>query len=343
MKKILFFLLATIFVSAQKTETINLSKPIKDNKKTYKNLTVLDKRANPEIGSVTYHKDQVNMVFENNAETDFRNWFYKYNPVRGNEELVLLLENIALSEDKKEKFSIGKLEIRASTFIKKEDGYHFLSRKDTVTTVSSRATPYLAQSLSKKLTLTFTDLMKKSYVARQWDFAVSETELPNYATVLKDKLEILKAGELKEGVYKDYYSFFTHNPEAGFTIETDKKGVVTKAVNGEKKESIRNFYAFVHNGIPFKVIPVGYVEIFRDEQGLFIEAKKEELYPESNNSPMIMLGGGIGGLIGSVVANVAISAIDASAAKKRNAMAGSEVILDPLTGNYILPEDFMKK
>ena len=337
------FLLLPFLAFSQKTETIDLSKSIKNNKTNYKSFTVIDKRSNPEIGSVMYHKDQVILVFENNAETDFKNWFYKYNPVRGNEELVLLLENITLSEDKKEKFSIGKLEIKASTFIKKEDGYHFLYKKDTVTTVSSRTTPYLAQSLSKKLTLTFTDLLKKSYEARQWDFAVSETELPNYATVLKDKLEILKADELKEGVYKDYYSFFTHNPEAGFTIETDKKGVVTKAVNGDKKEPIRNFYAFVHNGIPFKVIPVGYVEIFRDEQGLFIEAKKEELYPESNSSPMIMLGGGVAGIIGSVVANVAISAIDTNAAKKRSAMAGSEVILDPLTGNYILPEGFMKK
>ncbi|MCW3167831.1 hypothetical protein OMO38_04740 [Chryseobacterium sp. 09-1422] len=342
MKKILFFLLATIMVTAQKTETINLSKSIKDSKKTYKSFTVIDQRASAEIGAVQFHKDQVNMVFENNADTDFKNWFYKYNPVRGNEELVLLLENIALSEETKEKYSIGKLEIRASTFIKKDDGYHFLYKKDTVTTVSSRTTPYLAQNLSKKLTLTFTDLLKKSYEARQWEFPVSEGELSDYTTILKDKLEILKADGLKEGVYKDYYSFFTHNPEAGFTIETDKKGVVTKAVNGEKKESIRNFYAFVHNGIPFKVIPVGYVEIFRDEQGLFIEAKKEELYPESN-SPMIMFGGGIGGLIGSMVANVAISAIDANAAKKRSAMAGSEVILDPLTGNYILPQDFMKK
>ena len=336
------FLLLPMLAFSQKTETVDLSKSIKNGKANYKNFTVIDKRSSQDIGSVMYHKDEVNLVFENNAETDLKNWFYKYNPVRGNDELVLLLENIALIEDKKEKFSVGKLEIRASTFIKKEDGYHFLYRKDTITTVSSRTTPYLAQSLSKKLTLTFAELLKKSYEARQWDFAVSETELLNYATVLTDKLEILKADELKEGVYKDYYSFFTHSPEAGFTIETDKKGIATKAVNGDKKEPIRNYYAFVHNGVPFKVIPVGYVEIFRDDQGLFIEAKKEELFPESN-SPMIMLGGGIGGLIGSVVANVAISAIDAKAAKKRSTMAGSEVILDPLTGNYILPEDFIKK
>lgn len=81
--------------------------------------------------------------------------------------------------------------------------------------------------------------------------------------------------------YKDFYSFFTHNPEPGFTIETNSKGIATKAIRVEEKKPIRNFYAFVHNGIAFKVIPVGYVEIFRDEKGLFIEAKKEQLFPQN--------------------------------------------------------------
>jgi hypothetical protein len=342
MRKILFFLLASISMSAQKTETINLSKSIKDSKKTYRNFTVIDQRTSSEIGAVQFHKDQVKIAFEKNAASDIKDWFTKYNKFGGGEQLVMVLEKINITEEKKDKFQIGKLDFRASTFIKKEDGYHFLYRKDTVATVSSRETPYMAQSLAKKLTLISADLFKNSYQTTPWEFSLSETDLSNYEVFLKDKLDILKTNTLKDGVYKDSYSFFTHKPEPGFTIETGKKGVVTKAVNGGKKEPIRNFYAFVHNGIPFKVIPVGYVEIFRDEQGLFIEAKKEELYPESN-SPMIMVGGGIGGLIGSVVANVAISAIDASAAKKRSAIAGSEVILDPLTGNYILPEDFMKK
>ncbi|WP_074958638.1 hypothetical protein [Chryseobacterium formosense] len=341
MKKIFFFLFATLFMNAQKTETIKLSQSVKSKKINYKNFTVIDQRENKEIGSVMYHKDQVNIAFENNAVKDFQDWFYSDNPVKGNDELVLLIENIKVSEDKQEKFSIGKLEVRASTFLKKEDGYHLLYRKDTVATVSSRVTPYLAQSLAKKISLTFSELLKGSYNAKPWEITISQEELQNYETILKDTLEIYKADHLKEGVYKDYYSFFTHHPEHGFIIETNSKGIVTKAVNGEEKMPIRNFYAFVYNGVPYKVIPVGYTEIFRDELGLFIEVKKEELFPESNSSFM-MVGGGIAGLIGSVVANVAIVAIDAKAAKKRKAMAGTEVSLDPLTGHYILPENFGK-
>lgn len=342
MKKILFFLLASLAMTAQKTETINLSKSIKDSKKNVQKFH----HHRPESISGNwcgqFHKDQVKVAFENNAASDIKDWFTKYNKFGSGEQLVLLLEKISITEEKKDKFQVGKLEFRASTFIKKEDGYHFLYIKDTVATVSSRETPYMAQSLAKKITLVSADLFKNSYQTKPWEFSLSEAELTNYEVLLKDKLDILKTDTLKDGVYRDSYSFFTHNPEPGFIIETDKKGVVTKAVNGERKEPVRNFYAFVDNGVPFKIIPVGYVEIFRDDQGLFIEVKKEELFPESN-SPFIMVGGGIGGLIGSVVANVAISAIDASAAKKRRAMAGTEVSLDPLTGNYIFPEGFMKK
>ncbi|MEC3874149.1 hypothetical protein [Chryseobacterium salviniae] len=341
MKKILFFLFFCTILSAQKTETIDLSKSIRDRSNSVKTFTVIDQRPNKEIGSVMYHKDQVNIAFENSADKDLQDWFYKENKERGNKDFVLLLENIEIIEDKKEKSSIGKLKLTASTFIKKEDGYHFVYRKDTAATVSSRVTPYLAQSLSKKITLILADLIKNSYQKTPWEYGLPESELKDYAVVLKEKLNILKTDSLKDGIYKSYYSFFTHNPEPGFVIETNKKGVATRAVKGDEKISIGNCYAFVYNGVPYKIIPVGYVEIFRDEEGLFIEVKKEELFPE-NSSNVVFIGGGVAGLIGSIVGTIAVSAIDASAAKKRSAMAGTEVSLDHLTGHYILPENFGK-
>lgn len=337
MKKIVLFLLFSGSLFAQKTEIIDLSKSIKDNKNSVNKLVVIDQRPNKEVGHVLFHKDQVNIIFENNAEKDITDWFYKNNPVRGKDELVFLLENLEITEDKREKFSIGKLNLRASTFIKKEDGYHFLFRKDTVASVSSRTTPYLAQSLSKKVTLIFADLFKNSYQKTPWELTVSESELPNYAALLKDKLDILKTDKLKDGVYKDYYSFFTHNPEPGFTLKTNDKGVVTKAVNGEEKKAIRHFYAFVHNGIAFKNIPVGYVEIFKNDQGLFIEVKKSELFPEASVNGA-MIGGMAGGLIGGIIG----AAIDVGIQSKKRGISGPEVYLDPFTGYYILPEDFGK-
>ena len=337
MKNVLFFLLFSIVLWGQKIETIDLSKSIKDNKNSIKSLTVIDKRAHQEIGMVMYHKDEVKVVFENNASKDIQDWFYKYNPVRGNDEMIFLLENLNVSEDKKEKYSIGKLELKAGIFIKKEDGYHFMDRIDTVATVSSRTTPYLAQSLARKVTLILTDLFKDSYKATPWELSISENEFPDYASVLKEKLSILKANELKEGVYKDYYSFFTHNPEPGFTLQANDKGIITKAVKGDEKSTIRHFYAFVYKGIAYKNIPVGYTEIFKDDNGVFIEATKAELFPETVTTG-VTIGAAAGGMLGGTIGAV----IDVSLSKKRKTTGGAKVYLDPFTGNYLLPEDFGK-
>lgn len=337
MKKTLFLLLFSVLLYGQKIETIDLSKSIKDSKNSIKSLTVIDQRANKEIGMVMHHKDEVKILFKNDASKDIRDWFYKYNPVRGHNDIVLLLENLNISEDKKEKYSIGKLELRASTFIKRDDGYYFVYRKDTVATVSSRTTPYLAQNLAKKITLIFTDLFKKSYEATPWEFNIAENDLPNYTSLLKNKLDILKAEELKEGVYKDYYSFFTHHPEPEFTLQTNNKGVVTKAVKGNEKKAIRNFYAFVHKGIAYKNIPFGYTEIFKNDDGIFIEVTKAQLFPGTTTNG-VMIGAAAGGLVGGIIGVV----IDVSSNKKNNT-TGHKVYLDPFTGNYILPEGFDKK
>ncbi|WP_353147839.1 hypothetical protein [Chryseobacterium sp.] len=337
MKKTLFFLLFSVLLCAQKTEIIDLSKSVRDSKNSIKSFAVIDQRANQEIGTVMYHKDEVKVIFENNAGKDLQDWFYKYNPVRGNNDMVLVLENLNISEDKKEKYSIGKLEFRASTFMKKEDGYHFVYRKDTVTTVSSRTTPYLGQTLARKITLIFTELLKESYERTPWELSISENDLPNYTSLLKEKLDILKADELKDGVYTDYYSFFTHNPEPGFTLQTNNKGTVTKAIKGDEKKSIRNFYAFVNQGIAYKTIPVGYTEIFKDDQGVFIEVTKAELFSESAASGA-MIGAAAGGLVGGMIGVV----IDIGISNKKNNTTGPKVYLDPLTGNYIFPENFGK-
>ncbi|WP_312991322.1 hypothetical protein [Chryseobacterium flavum] len=337
MKKALFFLLFPVLLFAQRIETIDLSKSIKDSKNSIKSLTVIDQRANQEIGMVMHHKDEVKIIFENDASKAIKDWFYKYNTVTGNSDMIFLLENLTISEDKKEKYSIGKLELRASTFIKKEDGYHFIDRKDTTATVSSRTTPYLGQSLARKVTLILTDLFKESYKATPWEFGISENDLPNYTSVLKDKLSILKADELKDGVYKDYYSFFTHNPESGFALQTNDKGVVTKAVKGDDKMAIRYFYAFVYKGTAYKNIPFGYTEVFKDENGIFIEATKAELFPETVTSG-VTIGAAAGGLIGGAIGAV----IDISTSNKKKNTPGAKVYLDPFTGNYVLPENFGK-
>ncbi|CAA7195173.1 glycine zipper family protein [Chryseobacterium potabilaquae] len=334
---LLFLLLFSNAFFAQRTETIDLSKSIKNSKNGVKTFTVIDERPNKEIGMVMYHKDPVNIVFEKDGVTDIKDWFYKSNPVRGNDELVLLLENIEISEDKKEKYSIGKLTLKASTFIKKEDGYHFLYRTDTIASVSSRITPYLAQTLAKKITICLTELFKSSYKVNPWKYAVSENELTNYNSFLKNNLELYKNDQLEEGAYKDYYSFFTQAPEPGFTLVTNKKGEVTKAINGSEKISLRQMYAYTLNGKAYKNLPLGSAEISKDEKGYFIMTSKAALFP-NDNANGAMIGAMAGGLIGAVVGGI----IDASTSSGKIKIKDLKVYLDPFTGNYIFEEEEYK-
>lgn len=341
MRKIILFFLFSVSLYAQKieTETINLSKSIKDSKNSIRTFTVIDQRPNKEIGNVMYHKNQVNIAFENDAATDIKEWFYEDNKVRGKEDLVLLLENIEISEDKKEKYSIGKLAFKASTFIKKEDGYHFLYRMDTVATVSSRTTPYLAQSLAKKITIGLMDLLKSSYKSDSWSYAIPENELTNYASLIKNNLELYKGSGLKEGAYKNFYRFFTQSPESGYNLITNEKGYVTKAVKGEEKIPLRQMYAYIFNGEAYKITPVGPIKIEKDEEGYFIFASRAELFPEYMGSGA-MIGSMAGGLVGGLVGAV----IDASIKKNRKANNPDlpKVYLNPFTGNYIFPEEEYK-
>ncbi len=338
MKKILLFFLLSGSLFAQKIETekIKLSKSVKDNKNSVKTFTVIDRRPNKEIGNVMYHKNQVNITFENDAEKDIEEWFYGDNKIRGNNDLVLLLENIEISEDKKEKYSIGKLTFKASTFIKKEDGYHFVYRTDTVATISSRTTPYLAQSLAKKITIGLTDLLKSSYKSNSWDYAIQETELTNYESLIKNNLELYKGDELKDGAYKNFYRFFTQSPESGYDLVTDDKGYVTKAVKGDEKIPLRQMYAYISNGEAYKITPIGPIRIEKDEKGYFIFAERKELFPVDTTTG-VMVGTMAGGLVGGIIGVV----IDVSIKKNRKANNPTlpKVYLDPFTGNYIFDEE----
>ena len=78
MKKTFFFLLLSFLLSAQKTETIDLSKSIKDSKNSIKTFTVIDQRPNQEIGKVFSNADGVSelrfQIFKNTTALDPQGW-----------------------------------------------------------------------------------------------------------------------------------------------------------------------------------------------------------------------------------------------------------------------------
>lgn len=70
MNKLFVFLFLSAFLSAQKTEFINLSRSPRDNKNFIRTFTVTDQRPDKNIGSVTDHRKEVKVAFEHDAVTD---------------------------------------------------------------------------------------------------------------------------------------------------------------------------------------------------------------------------------------------------------------------------------
>lgn len=88
--------------------------------------------------------------------------------------------------------------------------------------------------------------------------------------------------------------------------------------------------------LPIKT-PVSFIEIEKDNDGFFIIASEEELFPQNNT--MTIAGAVSFGIVGGIVGAVIDGAT--SKARKQNAKY-SRVGIDRLTGEYVLPENFGK-
>ncbi|KQR95257.1 hypothetical protein ASG01_05255 [Chryseobacterium sp. Leaf180] len=339
MKKLIIFLFITSFFSAQKTEKIKFNKNIKNEFGSYRGFMVLDQRDSQDIGIISSNSEPTKIVFENeDVAKGIKDWFYEYNSLKTGDQLVLMLEKIKISETKKEKFSEGKLELQASTFLKKPDGYYFLKKKDTVVTVTSDFFPNMAQNLSRKTTAVLADLFQKSYTAKTWQISLQESELPNYTAILKSKAKMTNSTDLKDGVYEDSHSFFTNNPLSGYEIKTNKQGIVKRAEKGYDVKSIHRFYAFVYQGKMYKMVPAGYAEIKKQNEVYQINVTYDDLFPPKSGNYTVY-GAIAGGLVGAAIGAM----IDSGRTPKGTGGELTLIGLDPLTGNYILPEDFGKQ
>lgn len=89
-----FLLLFPVLFFSQKTVTIKLTESIRDNTKTIKSLTVIDNRADKEVGTITHKKELYRFEFpDNDAKKSIDNWFVSSNKnAVGDNDIVILLE-----------------------------------------------------------------------------------------------------------------------------------------------------------------------------------------------------------------------------------------------------------
>ncbi|MGN7755988.1 hypothetical protein ACTJIV_00835 [Chryseobacterium sp. 22532] len=341
MKKKLLFLLFSSFVSAQKDQFIELRNSIKDKSHFAKSLTLLDKREDKNIGIVSHRKDPFAVKFEkDNLEKLFSDWFLEDNKVQGNIQYFLVLENLKVSDIPSERSVTGHLEMKMSTFLKRNDKYYFLKKRTISKDYPQKDHAYITRAIAAKISSELANIIKDSYTETGLNIPIFETDLGNYEKIIPEKLPVYSSETFTDGVYKDYKSFAEQKPDKEFAVKKNKDGVIkgVKRVDGYDNLG-KDVFAIIDNGIAYKKTPVSIIEIEKDNDGIFIMASQEEIFPQYNSTPVIV-GAGTAGAIGGLIAAVVID-IAAAKIRKQNA-AYYRIGIDKLTGEYILPENFVK-
>lgn len=336
MKKVFFFLMIAVSLSAQKTEVVELKQNIKDRKGNTKAITVIDNRADKEIGNIPFRKETFTLKFANDdLKSYIEDWFSKDNKAKGNNDIVLMLEDLkAYNENPEEKTSMTKIKFKFSSFIKRNDKYYFLNRTQNVIISDSNFPKYIASQISNVVT----GIIKESYVSVPLRSAMSEEDLTNYEKYVTGNSPLFGGTELKDGVYKDFRSFYEQKPEPNYVTDKNKKGRVThiKDINADVNNEIignEEVFGYIENGKAYRSTPAGYLEMIRDEKGFYVVATKAELFP-ANNGNGEMIGAMAGGMIGALIG----AAIDSGSNRRGKNVDTSDipnVYMDSLTGKYI--------
>nr|WP_315033312.1 hypothetical protein [uncultured Chryseobacterium sp.] len=329
--QVIFTCIAVISFSQAK-EVIKLKGNIMNySDYSYKAIRVMDQREDKQIGTLPFgdQKEMREVVFPSTPGIDFNAWFAKGNNVEsGKAELVLILKKLKLSVGvSNEKTTGGTIDFSAQTFAKLGDKYQFIYKKDTVFTFNHKE---VSEQMVKNIPVIYAALIKKSYVTDPSEKKVSETEIKDYDLYVKSNSTALKDDQLKDGIYLNHNSFFDQTPEPGnYTLETNSKGEVTKAVkeeNGKKtKISSYKMFVYVDKGKAYKQTFSGFLELKKDEQGFYITANRGYLFPAQSNSTLGMFGL-IGGIAGAIE--------QGERQKKMKKQDLEKIYIDPLTGEY---------
>lgn len=330
MKEIIFFLLLSASMTAQKVEFIKLNQNIKDKFSRTKSLTVIDNRADKNPGTVSYKGEPVQIKFtDENVKDYIESWFAGDNKTRGNNDVTLLLEEITIIDFKET--GLVKAKVKVSSFINRNGKYYFINRYNNTMDFNSKVTPNIPKAVSSAISTIFSTLINDSYAHIALSTPVPEAELNNYESIVSNNIKYLNAPALTAGVYTDFRSFSLQKPQEGYYVDKNKKGRVTGIKNRENlMVSGEEIFGYVEDGKAYRLTPVGFLEMEKDDKGYYIVSSRLELFPPQNNNGA-MVGAMMGGMVGALIG----AAVDSSGSNRRNSNAElSNIYIDPLTGEH---------
>ncbi|WP_278378879.1 hypothetical protein [Chryseobacterium arthrosphaerae] len=342
MKKVFFFFLLSALLQAQKTEIIELKENIKDKKGLTRSLTFIDNRPEKTIGIISDKGESVELKFANDDPKGIvENRFTADNKTAGNNDIVLMLEELKAYEeqDTNRNFPYAKVKIKLSGFIKRNDRYYCIGRYDNVIVANPKTTAHPSKYLAENIAGIFTQFIKAAYYPHVVStYFIPENEISKYDEYLRKTYKAYNSTTLKDGVYTHFQSFRDQEPDIEYTLRKNKNGKVTRLLHQGQESSFSKMYCYVENGKAYKVTPVGFDEIKKDDKGFFIYSSRTNLFAASQTGGMFV-GAVAGGVVGALIG----AAIDSSSASNAGAVNGigfrstmeSNVYLDSLTGAYI--------
>ena len=340
MRKILFFVLFSLLLSAQKVELIKLTQNIKDKRGMTKSLTLIDQRADKVVGKASRKNVEIEVKFaDEDLKSQIVNWFEENNKAKGNTDIVLILEELKVydEQDPDQKNIYGKAKIKISSFIKRNDRYYFLDRFDNIIVSDPQRTSSVPGYLADIISDILSQFINLSYSSPVSGLVVPENEIGNYNEYLNKNYKAFNNSELKEGVYKSFKSFYNQEPENDYHIEKNKKGKVVRVKYKEELVPINEIFCYVKAGKPFLYTPIGFLEMEKDDKGFLIASSRAELVLKNHTEGM-MIGAVAGGVVGALIG----AAIDSGSNSNRNVIyigfaskTFCNVYLDSITGAYV--------
>jgi hypothetical protein len=340
MKKILFFFLFSLFLSAQKVELIQLKRNIKDRRGMTKSLILIDQRTDKVVGSAFRKNEKIEVKFANeDLAAQITKWFEENNKVKGNTDIVLILEDLKVydEQDPDQKNRYGKAKIKISSFIKRNDRYYFLDRFDNIIVSDPQRTSSVPGELADQISNILSQFINISYSSPVSDFVIPGKEISKYNEYLNKNYKAFNSPELKDGVYKSFKSFYNQEPEVDYYIEKNRKGKVVRIKHKEESVPLSESFCYVEGGKAYLFTPVGFLELEKDDKGFLIASSRAELLTKSHSEGMVV-GAVAGGVVGALIG----AAIDSgSNSNKETINLGfasrtfCNVYLDSITGSYV--------
>jgi hypothetical protein len=204
-------------------------------------------------------------------------------------ELLFQLRNFFFIEESATRYCY----LQAGLYAKTPEGYTRLSILDTVLVITINDVHGAILNAASQV---FTDYLSDELTHKPGDARCTLQDINNYDSIEKSRIPVFNTPQFTDGIYYDYYSFSNQLPDLQGTVQTDRKGNISRIdiqdSTGKKvKLKSKNCYAVVNKGRAYIATEYGYYPLERINKGLFFTGDVKVAASESDkNGGQLALG-----------------------------------------------------